>query len=226
MTEYLHDVPLLKLLQGCSNGFEAVQAINTHHPDLIFLDIEMPGKNGFQVLQELDIMPQVIFTTAYDEFALKAFEVNAIDYLLKPYTRSRFLQAVNKTIANDFASGKSVTNLVQSGTSQKFPERLFAVLGNQLVNVHIDEIVRIEADGDYTRIHARGQFYISGYSMNELEKRLDPSKFARVHRSSIISIAQISTINSASSMDAVIMKNGDEVAISRSYLKNFKALIR
>lgn len=225
LTEYLKDLPHLNLIATCNNGFEAVDAINTHKPFMIFLDIEMPGKNGFEVLKELTFIPHVIFTTAYDEYALKAFEVNAIDYLLKPYTRSRFLQAINKSVNNNFSTGESITNLVQTGTSQKYPERLFAVFGNQLVNVQMDDVIWIEADGDYTRIHVKDQFYISGYSMNELEKKLDPSKFIRIHRSSIISLSQISTISNATSMETVIMKSGSEISVSRSYLKNFKAVI-
>ena len=194
--EYLEDFPDLIVIGEANNGVDAIRLIREFKPDLIFLDIQMPGLNGFDVLTRLDEMPLVIFSTAYDKYALKAFEVHALDYLLKPYTRDRFSIAVQKalnSLQNNLNSVQSLTESLLTPEST-YPEKILVQIGAKLVTVDLAEVIWIDAEGDYSKLITSKQRYLSNYGLGALEKKLDPRRFIRVHRSAIINLAFVQEI--------------------------------
>ncbi len=225
LKEYIAAFEQLQIVAECKNGIEAIGIINVLQPDLIFLDIQMPGKTGFEVLQEVDYIPKVIFSTAYDKYALKAFEVNAVDYLLKPYTKERFSNAVQKILAEETNNLKQVQQLAESFNTKTYPERMLVEQGSKLVSITVTDVIWIEADGDYTKIHTTKQSFLSNKSMNELEQKLNPQLFQRVHRSAIISIAAIKEVYKEASGPKVVLTNNVIVKVSRTYADALKKLI-
>lgn len=194
--QYIADYPQLQVIQECLNGPEAVNAIDSLEPDIIFLDIQMPGLSGFQVLQNIVHVPQIIFSTAFDKYALKAFDNNAIDYLLKPYTRQRFRQAVNKLLLNTAKNIESIKNLsenLQSGYSP-YPEKVLVENGNRMISLSVNDINWMEAEGDYTKLHSNEKTYLSNYAIGTLEQKLNPAIFVRIHRSAIININMVKEV--------------------------------
>jgi two-component system LytT family response regulator len=176
------------------------------------------------VLTPLNEIPQIIFSTAYDQYALKAFEVHAVDYLLKPYTRERFHQAVQRIMESDrpHSAGPLAESLLQE--KQSYPERILVQSGRRLINLAVQNIIRIEADGDYSRLITADQTYLSNYGIGKIEERLDPENFLRVHRSSIVNIQYIGSVDKYASSYDVKMQNGDVVRVSRGYMNKIKAL--
>jgi two-component system, LytTR family, response regulator len=225
LKEYLADYKQLQVVAECKNGIEAIGIINVLQPDFIFLDIQMPGKTGFEVLQEVDYIPRVIFSTAYDQFALKAFEVSAVDYLLKPYTKERFMTAVQKVLTNSNDNLKQVQHLTESLSTKTYPERMLVEQGNKLVNITVADVLWIEADGDYTKIHTTSQSFLSNKSMNELEQKLNPQMFQRVHRSAMIALSAIKEVYKEASGPQVVLTNNTVVKVSRTYAEAFKKLM-
>lgn len=225
LKEYLLDFPELNIIAECKNGIEALGVINALQPDIVFLDIQMPGKTGFEVLQEMEYIPQLIFTTAYDQYALKAFEVNAVDYLLKPYTKDRFATAISRLLSKGTEALKGIQQLSESFQSKIYPERILVEQGNKLVSILISDILWIEAEGDYTRLHTRQQTYLSNKGIGELEERLDPRQFQRIHRSAIIALGAIKEVHKEASGPQVVLQNGLTLKVSRSYIESIKRLI-
>ena len=183
--EYLDSYPELILIGEANNGVDAIRLINEFKPDLVFIDVQMPGLTGFEVLEQLNELPIIIFSTAYDQYALKAFDANATDYLLKPYTKQRFDAAIAKI---NFEGVNKVAVLAESilQSREKYPDRIIVEKGKKYLNIAINEVNHIEAFGDYSKIHCLDETYLSSNGLGELEKRLDPSQFIRVHRSSIV----------------------------------------
>ncbi|WP_298894467.1 response regulator [uncultured Psychroserpens sp.] len=223
--EYLEDFSHLILLGEANNGVDAVKMINEFKPDLIFLDIQMPGMTGFDVLKHLEELPQIIFSTAYDKYALKAFEVHAIDYLLKPYTKERFKTAVEKSEKN--SNQNKARPLAESllMDTTKSPQRILVQSQNKLVTIALEEVVRIEAYGDYSKIVVTDKTYLSNYGISTLEEKLNSSIFIRVHRSSIINLNKVKELNKYTKSYDVTMLNGDIVRVSRGYMDNIKKLM-
>lgn len=223
--EYLEDYPDLILLGEANNGVDAVKIINEFKPDLVFLDIQMPGMTGFDVLTHLEELPQIIFSTAFDQYALKAFEVHAVDYLLKPYTKERFKLAVDKLKAN--TTENKARPLAESllMDTPKFPERILVQSQNKLVTVALKEVMRIEAYGDYSKLITDSRTYVSNYGISVLEEKLNDAIFIRVHRSSIINLNSVKELNKYTKSYDVTMKNGDVVRVSRGYMENIKKLM-
>ncbi len=229
--EYLEEHPSISVVAECGNGREAVKTINELKPDVAFLDIQMPVMNGFEVLENLEHFPKIIFSTAFDQFALKAFEVNAIDYLLKPYSRERLAQAVEK-ITQSSKSGAELDNLISllSTTQQKqqeaFADKIFVKMGSKIVPVAIDDILWVEAAGDYATLHTEAKSYLCNTGLGELDKRLDPAKFTRVHRSYIIATSALAHLKSDGEGGYIAtIKNGQKVRVSRSYAPKMRNLI-
>jgi two-component system, LytTR family, response regulator len=225
--QYIADYPQLQVIKECTNGIEAVAAIDTMEPDLVFLDIQMPGLSGFQVLQKIVHVPQIIFSTAFDKYALKAFDNNAIDYLLKPYTKDRFAQAVNKVLLQEkdnLAGIKKLSDNLQENYSA-YPEKVLVENGNRMISLSVDDIIWIEADGDYTRIHTNTKFFISSYGISLLEQKLNPAKFIRIHRSAIINTQLIKEVFRESNGYYIIMQNGWQQKVGRSYVEVIKNFI-
>jgi two-component system, LytTR family, response regulator len=224
--QYIADYPQLQVVQECSNGPEAVAAIDALEPDLIFLDIQMPGLSGFQVLQKIVHVPQIIFSTAFDKYALKAFDNNAVDYLLKPYTKQRFNQAVNKVLQQVVKNLESVKNLsdhLHEGYTA-YPEKVLVESGSRMISLAVNEIFLIEADGDYTRLHTVQKFYISNYGISILEQKLNPGVFIRIHRSAIVNINTIKEVYRDANGYYVVLQNGTTQKVGRSYTEVIKKL--
>ncbi len=225
--EYLTDHPRIELVAECRDAHEALEAIDHYQPELLFLDIQMPEINGFELLQMLDEPPRVIFSTAYDQYAIKAFEVNAVDYLLKPYDAERFNLAVERAVQHVKSRQKqdeTLQRLVQSlRQSQPYLERLLIKQAGKIVIITCREISSIKAMDDYAEIRTPKTSYLIQQSLNHLEQRLNPDQFVRVHRSYIVNIDAIRDIVELSnSRYQLILKNGTEISLSRSGLRKLK----
>ncbi len=224
---YLEKHPEIRRVEECENGFSGLKTINEVKPDIVFLDIQMPKINGFEMLEVLDEKPLIIFSTAYDEFAIKAFEHSAVDYLLKPYSQKRFSEAVNKAIdkLKQGATTQTEINNLQDKLEVS-PEHLRRVViksGSNVIVLPVDEVHYLEAADDYVEIHTARDRYLKQKTMNYFEQRLDPELFIRVHRSFIVSIAQISKLEPYSKDSFVLLlKNGKEINVSKSGYKNLK----
>lgn len=223
--EYLKDFPKLILVAEANNGVDAVKEINKFKPDLVFLDIQMPGLTGFEVLNHLEELPQIIFSTAFDKYALKAFDVHAIDYLLKPYTKERFKIAIDKLNfgENQKGIGPLAENLMLENPA--YPERILVEFNKRLITISTQEILWIEAYGDYSKLHTKTETYVSNFGISQLEEKLNPSHFLRVHRSSIVNISAIQQLDRYGKTYEVTMSNSDKVRVSRGYMDAVKRLI-
>lgn len=225
INEYLEDYPDLIVLGEANNGVDAVKMINEFKPDLVFLDIQMPGMTGFDVLKHLEELPQIIFSTAYDQYALKAFEVHAVDYLLKPYTKDRFKIAVERLFQNtEMNKAETLTNSLLM-ESANYPAKILVQSQNKLVTVAVEDVIRIEAFGDYSKLITEDKTYLSNYGISTLEEKLNPAIFIRVHRSSIINLNKVKELNKYTKSYDVVMQNNDVVRVSRGYMDNIKKLM-
>jgi two-component system, LytTR family, response regulator len=220
--QYLSEYPTLIVVGEANNGVDAIKVINEFKPDLIFLDIQMPGMSGFDVLGHLEEIPQVIFSTAYDKYALQAFDVHAVDYLLKPYTRERFKQAIQRIRDNNQPNPVQplAENLMLN--SPQYPERILVQIGQKLINIALEDVIWIEAEGDYSRLVTKNGNFLSNYGISVLENKLNPNQFIRVHRSSIIHLKYIKEVQKQISSYDVIMQNANVVRVSRGYMDNLK----
>lgn len=223
--QYLQEYPTMIVVGEANNGVDAVKIINEFKPDVVFLDIQMPGLTGFDVLTHLEEIPQIIFSTAYDQYALQAFEVHAIDYLLKPYTGVRFNAAIQKLRLNQSQNLTPVQPLAESLINPlQYPEKILIQQNQKLVTVNVRDIIWISAEGDYSKIITNRGNYLSNYGISQLELKLNPQHFIRVHRSSIIHLEFVKEIQKQLSSYDVIMQNGDWVRVSRGYMDNIKKL--
>ncbi len=224
---YLQSHNEVELVAECENGFDGVKAIAEYRPDLIFLDIQMPKLTGFEMLELLDEYPEIIFTTAYDEFALRAFELNAVDYLMKPFSKARFDNALEKVftrLKNKLQQNTSVEKLKEQVQETSGPqERFFVKTGSRIDVIPVEDIIHVEAQDDYVELHtAKGRF-LKKETMNRLELQLPPEKFIRVHRSHIIRVDQMEKLEKYGKESyMVILKNGAKVLVSKSRIKSLK----
>ena len=214
--EYLADYTDYFIVGEANNGVDAVKIINEFKPDLVFLDIQMPGLDGFEVINYLEEIPQIIFSTAYDKYALKAFEIHAVDYLLKPYAQERFKIAINRIDLNFGKLKPFAENLLIN--KPNFPERILVQTSKKLITIAVKDIIRIEAFGDYSKLFTKESSYLSNFGISVLETKFDPETFVRVHRSSIININFVKEVTKNLTGFDVLMSNGDAVRISRGYL--------
>ena len=229
--EYLQKHPELEIAEECNDGFEGLKAIQQHQPDLIFLDIQMPKINGFEMLELIDEPPAVIFTTAFDEYAIKAFEAHAIDYLLKPFSQERFDKAIQKCLpALTLQAGKE-----QNGSSKKNREdllesasqippqnqRIVVKNGSKIKIIPIQDVFYLEAADDYVKVHTHEGNFLKNKTMNHFEQTLDPQQFVRSHRSYMVNIQQITRIDPYEKDNHVaILRSGAKVPVSRNgYVK-------
>ncbi len=221
--EYLEAFPQIEVVGECAKGTEAVEKINKLKPDLIFLDVQMPGMNGFDVLDEIDHEPHVIFTTAYDQYAIRAFEKNAVDYLLKPLDEERFTQAVNRALKRKTTEAGDLEELLRSIKSEgkgSFDSHIFVQKSEKLFNLPVEEIIFLEASGDYTVITTKSDQFVSSSGIGKLEEILNPDTFIRVHRSTIINLNFLKEIERHFNGGMVVkMQNGKSFPVSRTYAK-------
>lgn len=224
--EFLKPYKDLIIIEECNNGVDAVKSINTFKPDLVFLDIQMPGFTGFEVLQRLEEMPQIIFSTAYDQFACKAFEVHAVGYLLKPFKQERFDEAIQKIINIDKSYLSQLQNFVTGLNEQEtYLTNILVSVRNKLINIPVNKIIYIKADGNYAQLVLQKDSYLTSYGLSKLEKKLNNQQFIRVHRSTVININAIKEAYSYPSSYELVMVNGNMVKVSRSYLDNIRKLV-
>lgn len=224
---YLKDYDNLELIEECEDGFCGVKAINNNKPDLVFLDIQMPKLSGFEVLELIDEMPEVIFTTAFDQYAIKAFDLSAVDYLMKPFSRQRFKEALNKVFIRHDQNKKPENNISKLTESIKETgetlERMFIKTGNKIDKVDVNDIIQIIAQDDYVDVITANKKYLKKETMNYLEKALPSKMFSRVHRSHIININHINKIEKYGKESyAVILKDGSSANVSKSRIKELK----
>lgn len=190
--EYLKIFSNIDIIGEATNGFEGVQIINDQQPDLIFLDIQMPKLTGFEMLELIDPKPHIIFSTAFDQFAIKAFEMSAIDYLLKPYSKDRFQQAVNKVLKKAKRHVQIVETKQQILSSlentSELLSRIALRIGNKIKVIPIDEISHLESDDDYVKIHVGEVVFLKEKTMKYFESHLNSEQFVRIHRSFILNV--------------------------------------
>ena len=220
--EYLAEYPDYVSLGEANNGVDAVSMCNEFRPDLIFLDVQMPGLTGFEVLTHLTEIPRVIFSTAYDQYALEAFEVHAADYLLKPYTRERFRKAMSRLSFDEAvnSAGPLAESLLTSG--EAYPGRILVSKGRKLITLATEDIAWIGADGDYCRLHVGGDSYHSSYGISVITEKLDPAVFMRVHRSNIVNLRRVREAHRYGKSYDLVMDNGDVVRVSRGYMDRLR----
>ncbi|HQU56210.1 MAG TPA: LytTR family transcriptional regulator DNA-binding domain-containing protein [Chitinophagaceae bacterium] len=224
--EFLQKHPSLDVIEECNDGFEGLKAIQTHQPDLIFLDIQMPKINGFEMLELLDNPPSVIFTTAFDEYAIKAFETHAIDYLLKPFTQERFDQAIAKWNEQQANSNPSQTQELLESIAQSPAQnqRIVVKNGSKIKIIPVHDVHYLEAADDYVKIHTAEGYFLKNKTMTWFENTLDKQHFVRSHRSYIVNVQQITRIDPYEKDNHVaILRSQVHVPVSRngySKLKN------
>lgn len=225
--EYLQKQEGIEVVAECGDGFEGAKAIQQFKPDLVFLDIQMPKLTGFEMLEIIDELPHIIFTTAFEEYALKAFEKNAVDYLLKPISEDRFNQAIQKfySLYNTQQKQESI-NALKQDLEEEILERIVVKNGTQIKLIPVQQIIFLEAYDDYVKIHTKDGMYLKNKTMSSFEKQLDSKQFVRVHRSYIIKVDQLSKIEpmEKDSYKAILL-NGEKVSISKSGYARLKQTI-
>jgi two-component system LytT family response regulator len=224
---YLNEVDSIEVIAECADGFSGLKTISTMKPDLVFLDIQMPRLTGIELVEVLTEKPEIIFTTAYDQFALKAFELNAVDYLMKPYQKRRFLEAVKKA-----------TDKIQAGIGNKEPasqlltkmpepaspvNRIVVRKGNAINLIPVDQIRYVEAQDDYVMIfHSAGKA-LKQQTMKFYEDNLPKANFVRIHRSYIVKVEEIKLIEPYGKDNHIaILQSGDKLPVSRAGYKHLK----
>jgi two-component system LytT family response regulator len=243
----LKDTPEIQIVGECSSGLDALESIHAVRPDLVFLDIQMPEMNGFEILQRITVTPTpfIIFVTAYDKYAIQAFECHALDYLLKPINENRFKDALHialselnhrnlerytsklKMAVSDYLSfvGKdsegSLVDVTKNVTN--YLQRLMIKSKDQISMISVDEIDWIESAGDYVYVHSKSQKHIIRETLTSLEQRLNPQKFVRIHRSNIVNVEQIKSLrpNEHGDFD-VLLHNGVKLKLSRTHRAHFE----
>jgi two-component system LytT family response regulator len=225
---YLKSFPEIEVAQECGDGFEGVKAIQQHQPELIFLDIQMPKITGFEMLELIDQKPAVIFITAYDSFAIKAFEANAVDYLLKPVSEERFKVAILKWKSKIVQSSQEPVERVLSAMSTTSSQqgRIVVKTGTKVKIIPVHEIQYIEADDDFVKINTPEGSFLKNKTMSFYEGSLDAAQFVRVHRSYIVHISQITKIEPYQKENHVaILRNGKPIPVSKTGYSKLKTIL-
>ena len=222
----LQQQPDIEIVGECADGAQALSAIERLDPELVFLDVQIPVMDGFGVIRALSPqrIPMVVFTTAYDEYALRAFEVHALDYLLKPFDGPRFLRTLERARerlerqrAGDL--GKRLLAMVQDLKPEptQAPDRLVVKSGGRIFFIRTDEIDWVDAAGNYVRLHVKGDAYLFRETMSAMEARLDPNRFVRIHRSHIVNADRIKELQPGAGDHSVILRSGVKLPLSRGY---------
>ena len=230
--EYLQGHADIDIVGECENGLDAVKQIGALQPDLVFLDIQMPRLTGLEVLELTGRRAGVIFTTAYDEHAIKAFELHAVDYLLKPFSKARFDDALARARALHAPAAQASESAAKGGldalvTRKTGPlERILIRDREQVHVIAIEQVECIEAQGDYLAIHVDGKCHLKPQRISEIEEQLDATRFLRIHRSFIISLAHLQAIERPGpDRHAARLRSGKRVPISRSGYEKLRTLV-
>jgi two-component system LytT family response regulator len=219
----------IEVIQECNDGFEGLKAIQQHQPDLVFLDVQMPKINGFEMLELVEQQPAVIFTTAFDEYAIKAFEAHAIDYLLKPFSKDRFNKAIEKYLAQapNAKQSKQTEQLLEAvSQSPAQNERIVVKTGTKVKIIPVQDVQYLQADDDYVSVFTSEGSFLKNKTMNFFEQTLDPRYFVRVHRSYIIAIQQITRIDPyEKDSHLAILKSGAKIPVSKTGYVKLKSVL-
>jgi len=227
--EYLQSHPQVEIMQECNDGFEGLKAIQQFQPDLIFLDVQMPKINGFEMLELVEQLPAVIFTTAFDEYAIKAFESHAVDYLLKPFSKERFDKAMEKWSESSQATVAKINTQALLETTTPSPaqsNRIVVKLAGKIKIIPVDEIFYLEAADDYVKVFTREGSFLKNKTMNYFEKSLDGQHFVRTHRSYILNVQLITRIEPyEKDSHLAILKSGAQVPVSKTGYARLKQVL-
>jgi two-component system LytT family response regulator len=226
--EYLAEHPEIEIVAECSNGFEAVKAVTELKPDLAFLDVQMPKLNGFEVLELIESDLVVVFITAYDQYAVKAFEVHAVDYLLKPFSKERFDEALDRAKEKLVRRESPIHQEIISTARPKGEtvERVLVREGSRVFVIAAEKIDYIEAQDDYIAIKSDGKTHLKKQRLSDLQTVLDPKRFVRVHRSYILNIDRLARLELyAKDSRMAILKDGTQLQVSRSGYDKLKEML-
>jgi two-component system LytT family response regulator len=225
LREFVSAAPDLEIVAECANGFDAVKAISELAPDLVFLDVQMPKLTGFEVLELIGREIAVIFVTAYDSYALRAFEAHAVDYLLKPFAKDRFEVAVERARRRIRSSPQSAPPPVPEAAAlaaaarppQEYLQRVVVKDGSKVTIIPVEKLDYVEAQDDYIALHSQKRSYLKQQTISSLEISLDPKQFVRVHRSCIINLERIAKIEPYTKDSRIaILTDGTQLPVSRS----------
>ena len=228
MKSFLQSNDKIEIIAECENGFEGIKIINELKPDLVFLDIQMPKITGFEMLELLEHKPQIIFATAYDEYALKAFEFNAADYLLKPYSKERLFEAVEKVTAKIEKEGNisDVAEKVSNFPREEFLDRIVVKDRHKIHIVPVDQVRYIESMDDYVMIYTKTGRHLKQKTMKYFEAALNPRNFTRIHRSYIVKVDEITEIQQYEKESyIVILHDKTKLKVSKTGYKNLKGVL-
>jgi two-component system LytT family response regulator len=223
LMKLLEEHPMIEVVGEAVNADEAMQMVNDLNPDLLFLDIQMPGKTGFQLLEELESVPLVVFTTAYDEFAIKAFEVNALDYLLKPIQPERLSETISKLAEKERAK---VTASFGGGKKLGLSDQVFVKDGDRCWFVSLSNVRLFESDGNYIKVYFDNNRPMIHKSLNALDERLDERAFFRASRKHIVNLSWVEGIEPWFNGGLMVkLRGGDKVEVSRRQAAKFKDMM-
>jgi len=224
--EYLQSYTDIDVVAECNDGFEGVKAIQLHQPDLIFLDIQMPKINGFEMLELIDNPPQVIFTTAFEEYAIKAFETHAVDYLLKPFSKERFDKAIQKARLQKQTVQQTQEVLESASQSPAQSSRIVVKDGGNIKIIPINQVQYLEAADDYVKIHTTGGSFLKKKTMQYFEDNLQKQQFIRIHRSYIINSQLITRIDPfEKDCHQVLLSTGARLPVSKAGYTRLKEVL-
>ncbi|MCF8284260.1 MAG: LytTR family transcriptional regulator DNA-binding domain-containing protein [Sphingobacteriales bacterium] len=224
VVEYLMSFPEIKILAECSDGFEGMKAIQQLQPDIVFLDVQMPKINGFELLELIDNPPAIIFTTAFDEYALKAFEANAIDYLLKPFNKERFDKSIQKFKSNLIP--KINTEQLQMPVSPTAQNRIVVKVDGKIKIIPTVDIQYIEANGDNVKIMTNEGSFSKNKTMSFFEEQLSANDFVRIHRSYLVNVSLVTRIDAYDKESHLaVLSSGIQLPVSKSGYQRLKELL-
>jgi two-component system LytT family response regulator len=240
LRRHIAHVEWLEWVGEAEDGPDALRVIEAMRPELLFLDVELPGLSGLDVLSRTDVPMVVVFTTAYDDYALAAFELGAIDYLKKPFGRTRLERAVERAVPQLHALRARGTSLATHHDAASLDSRMRAGRQNgqplaeiyvrdrgSVVPIHVRDIVRLEADGDYVAIHANGRRYLVYMNIGDVAERLESVRFVRIHRSHVVNLAHLVSVSAADADRAAVhMRDGADLTASRSGTRALRQAMR
>jgi len=227
LRDYLAEVPWIELVAEAADGKTAVALADEHRPDLLFLDVRLPELSGLEVARRIRHPAEIVFTTAYDRFAVAAFEIGAIDYLVKPFGRERLAAAVARVRARLGSAPVPGSDRVRSSLSPGPLSRLFARHGDRIVPIAAEGIRRIQAQGDYAEVHSAEGVFLLHVTLSELAERLDPARFRQVHRSHIVNLDAVAHLRPHDDRRlAITLKDGSVVVASRAASEELRRLAR
>jgi len=228
LRDLVREVPWLESVGEAATAQAAIAAINELHPDLVFLDVRLPGLSGLDVLAQVKHAPAVIFTTAHDQFAVTAFDVGALDYLLKPFDQERFDRAIDRARPLlERAEGTGAVDFARDAQGGERMTRLFVREGGRIVPIPLAVVERFQACDDYVVVHAGKRSYTISLTMNDVERRLDPLLFVRVHRSHIVNLDHVASMAPYDgSRFEIAMRNGTKILASRQRSRHLRELGR